>query len=106
MKRCSPLAAGLVVLFLSLGAYAADACKQISIAKGPVQDGPLTPAQAASGISREANLDVQAISSISYPIPITSYSTGGSPPFNPDRNTPTNTNESYLVWVNYVNRPV
>ena len=27
MKRCSPLAAGLVVLFLSLGAYAADACK-------------------------------------------------------------------------------
>ncbi len=27
MKKCSPLAAGLVVLFVSLGAYAADACK-------------------------------------------------------------------------------
>src|SRR5438876_11190606 len=27
MKKCSPLAAGLVVLLMSLGAYAADACK-------------------------------------------------------------------------------
>jgi phosphonate transport system substrate-binding protein len=27
MKRCSPLAAGLVALFMSLGAYAADGCK-------------------------------------------------------------------------------
>jgi tripeptidyl-peptidase-1 len=30
------------------------------------------------------------------------YSTGGSPPFNPDRNTPTDTNEPYLTWLNYV----
>src|SRR6266705_2623630 len=27
MNKCSPLAAGLVVLFMSLGAFAADACK-------------------------------------------------------------------------------
>jgi tripeptidyl-peptidase-1 len=81
---------------------AASTYQQISIANGPVQDGPLTFAQANSSISREANLDVQAISGISYPIPVTSYSTGGSPPFNPDINTPTNTNEPYLVWVNYV----
>jgi tripeptidyl-peptidase I len=81
---------------------AATSFKAISIAGGPVQDGPLNITQAASGISREANLDVQAISGISYPIPITSYSTGGSPPFVPDLNTPTNTNEPYLVWVNYV----
>ena len=76
--------------------------KQISIADGPVQDGPLTPDQATTGIGREANLDVQAILGISFPTPVTSYSTGGSPPFKPDINTPTDTNEPYLVWLNYV----
>jgi tripeptidyl-peptidase-1 len=81
---------------------AATSFKQISIANGPVQDGPLNSTQAASFISREANLDVQSIAGISYPVPITSYSTGGSPPFIQDLNTPTNTNEPYLVWVNYV----
>ena len=29
-------------------------------------------------------------------------STGGSPPFDPDSNTPTNTNEPYLDWLNFV----
>jgi tripeptidyl-peptidase-1 len=81
---------------------AATNFKMISIDGGPVQDGPLTPAQLAEGISREANLDVQAIAGISYPVPITSYSTGGSPPFIPDLETPTDTNEPYLVWVNYL----
>ncbi|OCK85204.1 tripeptidyl-peptidase 1 precursor [Lepidopterella palustris CBS 459.81] len=80
----------------------AAAYKQISIADGPVQDGPLNYTEAESGISHEANLDVQAIAGISFPTPITSYSTGGSPPFIPDLNTPTNTNEPYLVWVNYL----
>lgn len=76
--------------------------KALSIDNGPVQDGPLTANQSATGISREANLDVQAISGISWKTPITSFSTGGSPPFIPDINTPTNTNEPYLVWVNWL----
>jgi tripeptidyl-peptidase-1 len=77
--------------------------KQISIDGGPVQDGPLTYNQSTvEGISREANLDVQAISGISWKTPITSYSTGGSPPFIPDISTPENTNEPYLVWVNWL----
>lgn len=81
----------------------AYAFKQISIDNGPTQDGPLTYNQSTvAGISREANLDVQAISGISWDTPIISYSTGGSPPFNPDINTPTNTNEPYLVWVNWL----
>ncbi|KAI8938687.1 hypothetical protein NX059_004554 [Plenodomus lindquistii] len=81
----------------------AYAFKQISIDNGPVQDGPLTYNQSTvEGISREANLDVQAISGISWKTPITSYSTGGSPPFTPDTSTPTNTNEPYLVWVNWL----
>lgn len=75
---------------------------QTSIDGGPVQDGPLTAEQAAEGGSREANLDVQAIAGISYPVPIKSWSTGGEPPFNPDLSTPTNTNEPYLVWVNWL----
>ncbi|KAI5360665.1 Putative peptidase S8/S53 domain, peptidase S53, activation domain-containing protein [Septoria linicola] len=50
----------------------------------------------------EANLDVQAVGGISYPTRFTSYSTGGSPPFTPDLLTPTNTNEPYLTWLDYV----
>lgn len=81
----------------------AYAFKQTSIDNGPIQDGPLTYNQSSvAGISREANLDVQAIAGISWDTPITSYSTGGSPPFTPDISTPTNTNEPYLVWVNWL----
>ncbi|KAF8699672.1 Subtilisin-like protein, partial [Rhizoctonia solani] len=50
----------------------------------------------------EANLDVQYAGVLSDPIPLTFYSTGGSPPYKPDSNTPTNTNEPYLEWVNYM----
>ncbi|KAF8599999.1 subtilisin-like protein [Ceratobasidium sp. AG-I] len=50
----------------------------------------------------EANLDIQYTNGISYPTPNIFYSTGGSPPFLPDSNTPTNTNEPYLDWVNYI----
>jgi tripeptidyl-peptidase-1 len=50
----------------------------------------------------EANLDIQYTVGMSAPIPNTYYSTGGSPPFIPDTQTPTNTNEPYLDWVNFV----
>ncbi|KAH7119913.1 tripeptidyl-peptidase 1 precursor [Dendryphion nanum] len=80
----------------------AKSFKAYSIDNGPVQDTPLTLNQSAEGISKEANLDLQAIAGISYPVPITSYSTGGEPPFQPDISTPTNTNEPYLAWVNWL----
>jgi tripeptidyl-peptidase-1 len=80
----------------------AYAFSQISVDGGPIQDGPLTLNQSAEGGSREANLDVQAISGISWETPITSWSTGGQPPFIPDISTPENTNEPYLTWVNYL----
>jgi tripeptidyl-peptidase-1 len=35
-------------------------------------------------------------------IVVTPCSTGGSPPFKPDSQTPTNTNEPYLDWLNFV----
>ncbi|KAK6440992.1 hypothetical protein LTR95_002775 [Oleoguttula sp. CCFEE 5521] len=49
----------------------------------------------------EGNLDGQQVLSISWPTPFTAYSTGGSPPFNPDITTPTDTNEPYLAFLNY-----
>lgn len=50
----------------------------------------------------EANLDIQYTTGISFPTPNTYWSTGGSPPFDPDSETPTNTNEPYLDWINSV----
>ncbi|KAF9448952.1 subtilisin-like protein [Macrolepiota fuliginosa MF-IS2] len=50
----------------------------------------------------EANLDIQYATGISFPTPNTYWSTGGSPPFIPDSLTPTNTNEPYLDWLNFV----
>ena len=43
----------------------------------------------------EADLDTQFAFGLTYPTPGTFYSTGGSPPFNPDVTTTTNTNEPY-----------
>ncbi|KAI1270798.1 tripeptidyl-peptidase 1 precursor [Xylaria sp. FL0933] len=69
---------------------------QYTIANGP-GDGPIV-----DGESQEANLDFQAITGINPQTPIVSFSTGGSPPFIPSNSTPTNTNEPYLVWVNWL----
>ena len=54
------------------------------------------------GKDLEGNLDAETILGISYPTPLTAYNTGGEPPFDPSESTPTNTNEPYLEWVNYV----
>jgi tripeptidyl-peptidase-1 len=54
------------------------------------------------GVQLEGNLDAETILGISWPTPLTAFTTGGLPPFIPDDNTPTDTNEPYLTWVNYV----
>ncbi|KAK0189207.1 peptidase S8/S53 domain-containing protein [Armillaria mellea] len=56
--------------------------------------------QSSPGV--EANLDIQYTVGLSYPTPNIYYSTGGSPPFKSDTQTPTNTNEPYLDWLNYI----
>lgn len=58
--------------------------------------------QADPGV--EANLDVQTVAGIGFPIPSTYYSTAGSPPFKPDELTPTNTNEPYTTEFEYLIR--
>lgn len=95
LRRYNPAAA------LSASAYT---FKSVEIADGPAaQYTPLSKEQLAGGdISKEAVLDAETILGMTWPQPAVSYSTGGSPPFIPDLNTPTNTNEPYLVWVNFM----
>ncbi|TFK66563.1 tripeptidyl peptidase A [Pluteus cervinus] len=50
----------------------------------------------------EASLDVQFAFGLSHPIPPTFFSTAGSPPFIADDDTPTNTNEPYLNWLDFI----
>lgn len=50
----------------------------------------------------EANLDVQTVAGIAFPIPETYYSVGGRPPFKKDLFTPTNTNEPYSTEFEYL----
>ncbi|KAH7311332.1 tripeptidyl-peptidase 1 precursor [Stachybotrys elegans] len=99
-----PIRSDLALFLSRFRPYAvsvAQTFKQFVIADGP-GDGPLLPGDLSDGTSKEANLDVQAISGINWGTPLFSYSTGGSPPFDPSASTPDNTNEPYLVWVNWL----
>ena len=51
---------------------------------GDNQQTPDTPAQLAAGKDLEGNLDAETIIGIDYPIPLTAFTTGGMPPFQPD----------------------
>lgn len=60
-----------------------------------------TQFQAQTGV--EGALDVQTMLGIAWPVPLVSYSTGGPQPgYKPDKATPTNSNEPYLAWVQYM----
>lgn len=50
----------------------------------------------------EGNLDVQNMLSLGWPTQLVAYTTGGSPPYNPDKATTSDTNEPYLVWLESV----
>lgn len=73
----------------------------VNIANATNHQGPLTPAEILLFLNREGDLDAELALSIAWPTPLTAFSTGGSPPFNPDLNTPTDTNEPYLTWLTY-----
>jgi tripeptidyl-peptidase-1 len=74
----------------------ADTFQQISINGGTVQQTPLNETQLEDGTGIEGALDVQAMLGIAWPTPLIAYSTGGSPPFQPDLFTTDNTNEPYV----------
>lgn len=72
----------------------------ISIADGLIDNGTNVAAEA---LDREADLDSEYIIGITYPTPLTTYNTGGlNPTFMPDILTPTDSDEPYLVWANYM----
>jgi tripeptidyl-peptidase-1 len=76
--------------------------KQVSI-DGGTTDQVLNSTQIQAQTGIEGNLDVQTMLGIAWPIPLTAYSTGGSQPgFIPDSATPTNSDEPYLAWVQYM----
>ncbi|ROW01363.1 hypothetical protein VMCG_05849 [Cytospora schulzeri] len=50
----------------------------------------------------EGNLDVQTMLGIGWPTKLIAYTVGGSPPFNKDQATTSDTNEPYLVWLDTV----
>ena len=51
---------------------------------GDNQQTPDTPAQLRAGKDLEGNLDAETIIGIDYPTPLTAFTTGGMPPFQPD----------------------
>jgi tripeptidyl-peptidase-1 len=54
--------------------------KRIDIAGDPDQTTAMNATQAADGISKEAKLGFQTILGMTFPMPVTSWSTGGAPP--------------------------
>ncbi|KAF5333532.1 hypothetical protein D9611_002704 [Ephemerocybe angulata] len=58
--------------------------------------------QTTNSAGAEANLDVQFAFGLTFPTPATFWSTAGRPPFLPDLTTPSNTNEPYGDWVDFV----
>ncbi|KAF2862115.1 tripeptidyl peptidase-like protein [Piedraia hortae CBS 480.64] len=72
------------------------------IANASNNQGPYTQDQLDQSKNAEGNLDAQWVLGMSWPVPLYAWNTGGSPPFIPDLATTTNTNEPYLVWLNYV----
>jgi tripeptidyl-peptidase-1 len=73
-----------------------------TIAGGSDQQTPLNATQLAAGTDLEGNLDAETIIGITYPTPLFTFNTGGQPPFISDAGTPTDTNEPYLTWVQFI----
>ncbi|KAI0378062.1 subtilisin-like protein [Hypomontagnella monticulosa] len=75
----------------------------ISVAGGLNPQTPADAYQLEHGKGKEGNLDIQAMLGIAYPTPLTIYSTLGTPPpFKPTAFAPNNTNEPYLIWLQYM----
>jgi tripeptidyl-peptidase-1 len=83
-------------------AEAANNFTVVVIDNGDNQQTPNNATQLADGKDLEGNLDAETILSITWPTPLTTYNTGGSPPFIPDALTLTDSNEPYLTWVQFV----
>ena len=50
----------------------------------------------------QEDFNLQYAEGLTYPTPVVFYSTGGLPPFKPDDSTPTDVNEPFLDWLEYM----
>jgi len=75
---------------------------KFDVVNGTNNQNPLSAAQLKAGTDLEGNLDAETILGIAWPTPLTAYITEGSPPFTPDNNTQTDTNEPYLLWLDHM----
>ena len=80
----------------------ADTFPIINIANAQDEQGSLNADQLDAQLNLEGDLDGELVIGISWPTKFMSWSTGGSPPFLIDLATPTDTNEPYLEWMDYV----
>ncbi|KAF8207886.1 tripeptidyl peptidase A [Mycena galopus ATCC 62051] len=64
-------------------------------------DGGLDPQDPADA-GAESDLDTQFAFGLTFPVTSTVFSTAGSPPFIPDIGTPTDTNEPYTEWLDFI----
>jgi tripeptidyl-peptidase I len=90
LKKFRPDAAGAAYKFL-----------EISIAGGSVSQAPDNGTGAQDLGHIEGDLDAEWVIGMSYPTPLTAYSTGGVSPFKPDGTESVDTNEPFLAWVQY-----
>jgi tripeptidyl-peptidase I len=68
-----------------------------------VQQTPENASQLQAETGIEGALDVQTMLGIAWPIPLTTYSTGGlDPDYIPDLWTDTNTDEPYITFLQYI----
>lgn len=82
-------------------AAVADEFPIVVVANGQ-NDQVLSADQLAAQQDIEGDLDGELVLGISWPTSFMSWVTGGEPPFVPDLLTPTDTNEPYLTWLDYV----
>ncbi|KIM94800.1 hypothetical protein OIDMADRAFT_60569 [Oidiodendron maius Zn] len=73
------------------------------VAQGLDQQTPVTPEQSIHFMGFEGALDAETVLGVSYPTPLVAYNVGGrASAFKPSTYTPTNSNESYLEWLQYL----
>ncbi|KAL5349885.1 hypothetical protein ACLOAV_004919 [Pseudogymnoascus australis] len=83
-------------------ANAAHIFKTKIVSGGRDQQTPLDAEQLEVMMDFEGALDIQTVIGSGFPTPVTAYNVGGKPPFKSDAYTPTNDNEPYLDWLQYV----
>ncbi|KAG9957551.1 subtilisin-like protein, partial [Aureobasidium melanogenum] len=67
-----------------------------------INNGSTSQEVVQTNIDVEGDLDVETMLGVGWPIPLTAYAVGGSPPFIPSNGTTTDTNEPYLDWLQHV----